>query len=443
MELGSWAIISEPTLLGLLPLVVMVGICMKGYNTVSGGICGIIVGCLLCGQGVPSLANAFKSALGTSTSMICLIIMVGAGLGVLMEKTGVAQTLVYWIVKRINVNTRGKAVLALIICSILICGLLGTLGGGNAIIAPVILPVMASMGLSPTVVTVLLKTAGEIGLVLGPLTGVTLLILELTGISYGQYLAQAALPYCAVWMLGTLYACKKTQKRLESIEVYELDENMKHIDDIAISSTAKRRTSIFLITFFAMIAYGFATGQGTNYALGVMIVLCVVLTIISKTGIDEAVKYISAGVGKQANIFLTFLCMVVMLELVKLGGGFEALSELLGGLGKQAGATGVFFSSSVVGGFGIEATAVAEIQIISDMFGGLAREMGLPMGCFATAIITCTRLTNNFYPNSNLTGQMGTARCTNLGDIMKTLWIAGVIMVAYVVLYGFVAPRIF
>lgn len=86
MELGSWAIISEPTLLGLLPLVVMVGICMKGYNTVSGGICGIIVGCLLCGQGVPSLANAFKSALGTSTSMICLIIMVGAGLGVLMEK---------------------------------------------------------------------------------------------------------------------------------------------------------------------------------------------------------------------------------------------------------------------------------------------------------------------------------------------------------------------
>ena len=38
------------------------------------------------------------------------------------------HTLVYWIVKRIGVNTPTKGKLALVICSILICGLLGTLG---------------------------------------------------------------------------------------------------------------------------------------------------------------------------------------------------------------------------------------------------------------------------------------------------------------------------
>ena len=146
------------------------------FRGISTGAClliGVLIAALMLGQDFGMLASAFYASLGSSTSMIGLIIMVGAGLGVLMSQVGVSQTLVYWIVKRIGVDTRAKAKLSLIICSILVCGLLGTLGGGNAIISPILLPVMASLGITPSVTATLFKTAGEVGLILGPLTGVT------------------------------------------------------------------------------------------------------------------------------------------------------------------------------------------------------------------------------------------------------------------------------
>ena len=47
-------------------------------------------------------------------------------------------------------------------------GLLGTSSGGNAVIAPIMLPIMGTLGVTPTVVTALFKAAGEIGLILRP-----------------------------------------------------------------------------------------------------------------------------------------------------------------------------------------------------------------------------------------------------------------------------------
>lgn len=76
--------------------------------------------------------------------------------------------MVYWIVKGIGVNSERKAMLAVMISSIIICGLLGTLAGGNAIIAPVVIPLVAAVGLTPTTVTSLLRVGGEVGLMVGP-----------------------------------------------------------------------------------------------------------------------------------------------------------------------------------------------------------------------------------------------------------------------------------
>lgn len=169
MELGSWSLITAPSLLALIPLIVMIVLVFRGKSNVSGMMVGIILGALMMGQDLGALAKAFSASLGSTTALIGVIIMTGAGLGVLMTETGVTHTLVYWIVKRIGVNTPTKGKLALVICSILICGLLGTLGGGNAVIAPIMLPILASLGVTPTVVATLFKVAGEIGLMVGAL----------------------------------------------------------------------------------------------------------------------------------------------------------------------------------------------------------------------------------------------------------------------------------
>ena len=143
MELGSWSIIQAPSLLALIPLVVMIVLIFRGKSNVSAIMVGVLVGALLLGQDLGAMAKAFATSLGSSTALIGLIIMMGAGLGVLMSEAGVTHTLVYWIVKRIGVNTQTKGKIALVVVSIIVCGLLGTLGGGNAVIAPIMLPIMA------------------------------------------------------------------------------------------------------------------------------------------------------------------------------------------------------------------------------------------------------------------------------------------------------------
>ena len=106
MELGSWSIIQAPSLLALIPLVVMIVLIFRGKSNVSAIMVGVLVGALLLGQDLGAMAGAFATSLGSSTALIGLIIMMGAGLGVLMSEAGVTHTLVYWIVKRIGVNDR-------------------------------------------------------------------------------------------------------------------------------------------------------------------------------------------------------------------------------------------------------------------------------------------------------------------------------------------------
>ena len=115
MELGSWSLITAPSLLALIPLIVMIVLVFRGKSNVSGMMVGIILGALMMGQDLGALAKAFSASLGSTTALIGVIIMTGAGLGVLMTETGVTHTLVYWIVKRIGVNTPTKGKLALVV----------------------------------------------------------------------------------------------------------------------------------------------------------------------------------------------------------------------------------------------------------------------------------------------------------------------------------------
>ena len=307
---------------------------------------------------------------------------------------------------------------------------------------PIMLPILASLGVTPTVVATLFKVAGEIGLMVGPLTGVTLITMEVTGLSYGQLMLQAVLPFSCFWLVGAWIGCNRAQKRTLGKESYSVDDDIKHLDSIVITPRQKRTTAAFLVAFVLLVVYGILTKQGTSYALIVMIALAVVVTLFSWTDIDTAVSCVTKGVASQANMFLIFITIDVLLNLVTLGGGFDAISNLLGGLAKGGGATGVMLAASIVGGFGIEAAAVAEIKIIAEMFGGLAAEVGLPMGCFAVSILAATRLTGSMYPTTNFAGQLGTAQCENTKEALQACWVSVAFAWVFVAAYSLIGPVI-
>ena len=60
MELGSWSIIQAPSLLALIPLVVMIVLIFRGKSNVSAIMVGVLVGALLLGLRIPG-----GQALGT------------------------------------------------------------------------------------------------------------------------------------------------------------------------------------------------------------------------------------------------------------------------------------------------------------------------------------------------------------------------------------------
>ncbi len=440
MELGKWALISSPSLIALIPLLVYLIIVFRNKSNLAGLTIGIVVAAIITGQSIQELAKIFASSLGSFLGTIGIIIMFGSGLGYLMNKARVTHTLVYWIVKRIGVNSEKKGMIAIIVSSVVICGLLGTLAGGNAVIAPVLIPLVAAVGLTPSAVTSLLRVAGEVGLIMGPLTGVTIATMGVTGLSYGQLMLWAVIPFSIVWLASTWYAALRIQKKYKGIEVYEITDDMVDINSIVITKEEKITTVLFILSFIALVAYGIITKQGTSYAIIVMLILSVIIAIFKRIEIDSAINTFVEGVSKMSNMFLVFIFFEVMFVMINLGGGFEALGELLTGLISGGGKAIVVIIASVIGGFGIEAAAVAEINIINEMFKELVASVNLPMQIWATAILAATRITGSLYPTANLAGQLGIARCNNMKEVLKASWIGAAALWLWVIVWAFVGP---
>lgn len=442
MELGSWALVTSPSLLALLPLVAYLILVFRNKSNLAGLIVGVVVATILTGQNLGGVAKAFSTALGSFLGIIGLIIMFGSGLGYLMNKAKVSHTLVYWIVKQIGVNSEKKGMLATIVSSVVICGLLGTLAGGNAVIAPVLIPLVAAVGLTPSAVASLLRVSGEVGLIVGPLTGVTIATMGVTGLSYVQLMLWAVIPFSLVWLGATWFAALRIQKKYKGKEVYEITDDMVDLNSMVITKEEKRTTLLFVISFIALVAYGIISKQGTSYAIAVMLILSAVIAISSRMEIDSAIESFVDGASKMTNMFLVFIFFEVMFSMMALGGGFDALGNLLTGLVTGGGKAIVVIVASLVGGFGIEAAAVAEIKIVNDMFAALVAQVGLPMEIWATAILAATRITGSMYPTANLAGQLGIARCNNMKEVLKASWIGAAALWIWVIIWSFVGPMI-
>ncbi len=443
MELGKWALVSSPSLIALIPLLVYLVIVFRNKSNLAGLTIGIVVAAIITGQNIQNLASIFTTALGSFLGTIGLIIMFGSGLGYLMNKARVTHTLVYWIVKRIGVNSERKGMIAVIVSSIVICGLLGTLAGGNAVIAPVLIPLVAAVGLTPSAVASLLRVSGEVGLIMGPLTGVTIATLGVTGLTYGQLMLWAVIPFSIVWLAATWFAATRIQKKYRGIEVYEITDDMIDINSIVITKEEKLTTILFIVAFIALVAYGIITKQGTSYAVIVMLILSAIIAIFKRMEIDSAIDTFVEGVSKMTNMFLVFIFFEVMFSMISLGGGFEALGELLTGLISGGGKAIVVIIASIVGGFGIEAAAVAEINIVNEMFKELVANVNLPMQIWATAILAATRITGSLYPTANLAGQLGISRCNNMKEVLKASWIGAAALWIWVIIWAFVGPIFF
>jgi len=438
--MGEHALITGPSLWALLPLLVYTVLVFRGAKTITATLAGVVVGFLLTGQTPASFSGMMRESLGSFLALIGLIIMLGGGLGAVLSETRVSHTIVHWIVEKVGVDNEKKGILALMFSSTIICALLGTLAGGNAMLAPIIIPIVASVGITPSTVGAVFQSSGETGLIWGPFTPPVIALMGVTGLTYWEMMKWAALPFGIIWLVVIYFVALKIQKDTKSWDKYEDVEPMKVQKP---SAQEKRTTVVFVITFIALIAYGMITKQRTNYVPFVMITLALVTGIAGKIKFEKTLSTLTFGMGSMVSMFLLFIMFDLFIDMITLGDGFGALSEILLGLIENTGRIGLMLVGSFVGAFGVEGAAVAQINITHEMFAPAIKVMKLPMIMWAIALIAASRITSSVYPTANMVGQMGLARSKNLKAMLFAGWSVSAAALIYIVFWSFLGEKLF
>lgn len=216
-------IFNLPPICGLFPLLLYIVLHLK-----KGASSGERVHLRCCGRnhGETALQRPGRGDLrvhGLFLALVGFIIMLGSGLGMVLRKTGVAAAIVNVLMRKIGVRTQKRAMIATMVCSVVLVTLLGTLACANAVIAPIVIPLVAAVGITPSALAVIFQGAGQTGLFLSPFSPPMVTLMSITGLSYPRLLLCAGLPVSIVMWVGTFLIANKVQKETQGTENFGPD----------------------------------------------------------------------------------------------------------------------------------------------------------------------------------------------------------------------------
>lgn len=423
-------------LAGLIPLLLYIVLVLREMDPLPATVICVAAGALINAKSLVAVGTDLSKALGSFLGLVGLIMMLGRGLGEVLLETKVAHTLVYKIIYGIGVNTQKKAMLGIMMATMVIVALLGTMAGGVAIIAPIVNPIAAAVGLTPAAVAVLYQSVGEEALTLGPFTPPVVTLIGLTKLDYGTMLMTAALPIAIVTLIVTWFMVQRIQRSTEE----KMPEGVavgKEIESFQPTDRSKRATSTFILMFTALIAYGIFAKAATPFVITVMLGLSFVVGIVGGMKFESVCKAIVKGMAGNVGLFLLFILLEVFINYVELAGGFKALTYMLMPLINVGGKVAVVIAGGAIGAFGISGAVVAELVTLNKMFAALLKEYNVSMFAWAVALIVATRVTNFIIPGSNMVAMMGFAQSNNLKAMMRNGYVVALAQTGLLILYAF------
>lgn len=430
-------ILGLPPLLGLLPLVLYIVLAFKKdmHPIVNVALCTLL-GAILVGTNPLRLGPVIAQALGSFLALVGFIIMLGAGLGAVLKKTGVSENIVYFLMRRIGVNTETRAILAAMAASVALTTLLGTLAGSNAVIAPIVIPLVAAIGIAPATLAVIFQGAGQTGLFLGPFTPPMVTLMELTGLSYVQVLVYAGLPISAIMWFATFIVAKYVQKKNRGISAFG-DDVEKLEEDYSPSLKTTRATTVFLGTILALLGWGVFNKGGASYAVVVMLVTSIATGVSGGLTLGQVFDAMMEGFSRLVWLFFMFVLFDPFLKFVEASGGFQALVDCLQPYIASGGKLGFALITTLVGIFGINGAAVAQSIMINKLFVGFLPAAAVSMNLWVLILLVGSQITSFAYPGGDMIGQMGLARSKDvkammiLGYVIIPLTTAAILFMAW------------
>lgn len=407
-----------PPIVGLLPLIVYIVLSFKEkLHPVFNVVVCVILSAILTKQPFSSFGGVLAESLGSFLGMIGFIIMLGSGLGAILKKTGVAENLIMSLTKKIGVNTEKKAILATMICSTVLVSLLGTLAGANAILAPIIIPLVATIGITPSTVAVAFMGAGLTGMFLGPYTPQVVTIMGLTNLPYSKYIIGAGIPLAAVVLVITFIMANRVQKKTFGVYAYENVEEA--VKDYKAGTDVKRATIVFIISMIALIGYGISLQSGSSYAILVITVAAITTGIAGKLSMSDLIETFIQGAAKMMWLFVMFIFFNPFINFIAEAGSFEALVSFLTPLLESSNKVVFSLVAALTGIFGIGGAATADNIVMDSMFKGIVTNLGVSSTLWALILLVAGQITSFAYPEADMMGQMGLARSKDMKNMVK------------------------
>lgn len=420
-------------LLGLAPLLVYIVLVFRDVDILAATAICVVLGAFLSHQSLVSFGAALANSMSSFLALVGLIIMLGRGLGEVLNATRVSHTIVHRIIYGIGVDTEKKAMLGIMAACLVIVGLLGTMAGGNAIIAPIVLPVAAAVGLSRSTVGVIFQAVGEEALILGPFTPPVITLLGLTRLGYGDMLLYVSGPVALITLSVTWLMIQRIQRNTRESNAYQQPEQTEQFEP---SARNRRATAVFALCFLAAVVYGIVVKAPTSFVIVIMLGLSVITGLVGGLKFDEILGHIAKGMAGNVGLFLLFLLLDPFIVFVDKAGGFAALTTLIKPMMEIGGKPAIVVAGGFLGAFGISGATVATMKLLNEMFGALLGRYGVSMLAWALALVVATRVNNFVFPGANMASSLGFAESVDMKSMLRNGWMVGACQLAFLILFS-------
>lgn len=423
-------ILGLPPILGFLPLILYIILMMRGKDMNLSVLICVILGAVMTGETITGFGATLQNSLSSFLSLIGFIIVLGSGLGEVLTRTKVAHNIVHLVVGKARLKSQKQAILIAMCTSTLLVSMLGTLSGANAIIAPILIPIVASLGITPSTLGVILHGAGAAGLQIGPFVPPVATVMGLTGLPYSEYMKTAGLPLGLIIWVCTFFVACRTQKLTAGRMAYSLEDSAS--EDFEATPEIKRATWAFGLTMLVMLAYGVIAKAGASYAIVVMLAASLVTAMASGMGFAKGLTTLVQGASKMFWMFFMFILFDPFLNYVAASGAFDAIAGYIKPLIDAGGVVMFLMLSTAIGVFGISGAGVAQAKMIHDLFLPLVVALSVKMDIWALVILVGCQITFFVTPTVDMVGNMGLARSKDIKAMLKNGWIITGVTFVYV-----------
>src|SRR6266702_640768 len=418
-------------LLGLTPLLLYIVLVFRDVEILPATAICVVLGALLSHQSLVSFGAALAGSMGSFLALVGLIIMLGRGLGEVLNATRVSHTIVHRIIHGVGVDTEKRAMLGIMTACLVIVGMLGTMAGGNAVIAPIVLPIAAAAGLSRSTVGVIFQAVGEEALILGPFSPPVITLLGLTKIGYGAMLLCVSGPVALITLAVTWLMIQRIQRKTRDTHPYPQPDATARFEP---TRQSRRATALFACSFLAAVVYGIIVQAPTSFVIVIMLGLSLITGFAGGLTFEAILKLVIKGMAGNVGLFLLFLLLDPFIIFVEKAGGFAALATLLKPMMALGGKPAIVISGGFLGAFGISGATVATLKLLQEMFNPLLARYAVSMLAWSLALVVATRVNNFVFPGANMVSSLGFAESDDMKSMLRNGWVVAACQLTFLTL---------